>query len=185
MVYLAAAVAVVGALCLLDLVLTFGVIRRLREHTRMLATVPQGMTNPLGIAVGEAPGEFSATTTSGETVSRAQLSGPTLVGFFAPGCEPCATELPRFVERAGDMPGGQQQALAIVIDGADDESGYRERLEPVARVVVERHDGPLQAAFRVAAYPTIYLLGHDGVVLANGTMMSDVGNAPASDVAAV
>ena len=33
---LIAAVVVVGCLCLLDLLLTFGVIRRLREHTSML-----------------------------------------------------------------------------------------------------------------------------------------------------
>ena len=32
-----AAVTIVGVLCVLDLLLTFGVIRRLREHTAMLA----------------------------------------------------------------------------------------------------------------------------------------------------
>jgi thiol-disulfide isomerase/thioredoxin len=185
MVYLAAAVAVVGLLCLVDLVLTFGVIRRLREHTKQLSNLPQGMVSPLGVAVGEAPGDFTASSTTGETLSRAQLTGPTLVGFFSPGCEPCAAELPRFVERARTMPGGAQQVLAVVDGGAGDVSEYREHLDQVARVVVEPHGGPLQTAFRLAAYPTIYLLGDDGTVVASGTMTSDLGNAPATDVAAV
>ena len=40
---LIAAVVVVGGLCLLDLLLTFGVIRRLREHTSMLTGAGGGL----------------------------------------------------------------------------------------------------------------------------------------------
>jgi len=36
MAILSAAIVVVGLLCLADLLLTFGVIRRLREHTEQL-----------------------------------------------------------------------------------------------------------------------------------------------------
>ena len=37
MAILGAAIVVMGLLCLIDLLLTFGVIRRLREHTEQLA----------------------------------------------------------------------------------------------------------------------------------------------------
>lgn len=185
MVYLAAAVVVVGLLCLLNLLLTFGVIRRLREHAKRLDTMPQQMASPLGVAVGEAPADFTATTTTGETVSRAGLAGPVLVGFFSPGCEPCATELPRFIEYARTMPGGAERVLAVVEGGATEASDYVDRLEPVARVVVEEHGGPVKSAFKLFAFPTIYLLGADGTVVAGGTMVSDIGPVPELDLAAV
>jgi thiol-disulfide isomerase/thioredoxin len=182
--YLAAAVVVVGLLCLVNLVLTFGVIRRLREHTNALGNLPQQMGSPLGIAIGGTPGDFTATTTTGETVSRAGLAGPVLVGFFSPGCEPCATELPHFVEYAKAMPGGAERVLAVIDGGPAEASEYVERLEPVAQVVPEGHEGPVKSAFKLAAYPTIYLLGADGTVVGSGTMVSDIGPVPELDIAA-
>jgi hypothetical protein len=65
-----AAVIVVGVLCVLDLLLTFGVIRRLKEHTAMLAERGSGSLAPpvIGLAEGERPGAFSATTADGQRV---------------------------------------------------------------------------------------------------------------------
>ena len=63
MTVLVAAVALVGVLCLLDLLLTFGVIRRLREHAELITLGGVPDIPVLGVAVGEQPAPFSATTT--------------------------------------------------------------------------------------------------------------------------
>lgn len=184
MAYLAAAVIVVGLLCLLDLVLTYGVIRRLREHTERLNELHAGTAPTGGVPVGEVVGEFAATTTEGEPVSRELLTGPTLVGFFSPGCEPCAAELPRFVEHAESMPDGARQVLAMVDGDADVATEYTGRLSPVARVVLEGHGGALGTAFAVTGYPALYVVGGDGTVLATGYAMSDLEGALAADTTA-
>ena len=65
---LIAAIIVVGCLCLLDLLLTFGLLRRLREHAELLAG---GMpaSPPPGLTAGEQPAAFTAVSTSGQAVS--------------------------------------------------------------------------------------------------------------------
>lgn len=189
MVYLAAAIVVVGSLCVFDLVLSLGVVRRLREHTEVLNGLTQGRL-PIGapadadaVQVGETVGEFVATTVDDEPVLRELLVTPTLVGFFSPGCEPCATELPQFVERATAMSDGAGHALAVIDAETDREAiDYAERLRPVAQVVVQGHrDGALQAAFRVVGYPAFYLVGAGGTVLAHGFEMSGLDGASGSD----
>lgn len=182
MAYLTAAVVLVGLLCLLDLVLTLGVIRRLREHTSLLEQRPglsDAFPEPLGVPVGETVGAFEATTPGGEQVSRDLLAGRTLVGFFAPGCGPCAEQLPAFIERARSMPGGRGEALAVVVgDESAGDPAYEQRLAPVAQVVVEGAAGPLQQAFGVRAYPSLFLVETGGVVAAGGTSMSAIEHAP-------
>ena len=61
-----AAIGLVGLLCLADLLLTFGVIRRLREHTEQLAGL-RGQDAPVsGLPYGATPEPFTALTASGE-----------------------------------------------------------------------------------------------------------------------
>jgi thiol-disulfide isomerase/thioredoxin len=190
MAYLTGAVVLVGLLCLLDLVLTLGVVRRLREHTSLLEQrrgLPAGFSEPPGVPVGETVGGFVASTAGGEPVSRELLAGRTLVGFFAPGCGPCAEQLPVFIERARSMPGGRMEVLALVIggDGSAADQEYGERLAPVAQVVMEAPGGPLQQAFRVSAYPTLFLVDTGGVVVAGGVSMSALEHAPEPPVAEI
>jgi len=84
---LIAAVIAVGTLCLVDLLLTFGVIRRLREQTALLAAPDSRERAVIGVPEGELPGGFSATTTTGEVVSG--TAGVRVVAFFASGCAAC------------------------------------------------------------------------------------------------
>src|SRR5690606_37070056 len=60
---LTAAVLLVGALCVLNLVLTVGVIRRLREHTELIQNMPR-MQPPeqIMLPAGETVGPFTAVT---------------------------------------------------------------------------------------------------------------------------
>src|SRR5690606_15281359 len=93
-------VIVVGAICLLDLVLTVGVIRRLREHSTLISELGGGRMPVPMLQDGETADAFEAVATTGEVVSRDGLSGNTLVGVFSPDCSACKERLPGFIRLA-------------------------------------------------------------------------------------
>ena len=155
MFYLAAAVTFVGALCLFDLVLSLGIIRRLREQNatlERLATGAGGETQGLTtVRVGDVVGEFAATTTAGRAVERDAGSAgqrrERLVAFLSPGCGPCEEQLPALIDYAAS---NQREVLAVVAAGvAAKPETYVSRLAPVADVVIEPAEGPIGQAFKV------------------------------------
>src|SRR5215469_17182207 len=159
MAILTAAVALVGVLCSLDLLLTFGVVRRLREHTALLS----GRGGPLpvlGLETGKQPGAFSAITTSGEVVTdAAQLR---MVGFFSTSCSACRERVPSFVEYLSDHCLGRDSVLAVIQGGHDEPAPYLDQIAEVAFVCVEPADGEVARAFEVNGYPLFFLLDADG-----------------------
>ncbi|MEO3798614.1 hypothetical protein ABGA98_01160 [Nonomuraea sp. B1E8] len=167
--YLVAAVVLVGLLCMVNLLLTVGVIRRLRSQSKSMP--PPAMAE--GLSPGARVPTFAAMTTSGEPISDELLGAPALVGFFSQGCQPCKDLLPLFVERAR---GTSDAVLAVVDTGpGEDSADYVERLAEVARVVVEAPQGPLQTAFKVNAYPTVITIDAGGTVAGSGhTMPAEV-----------
>ncbi|TDE38069.1 TlpA family protein disulfide reductase [Nonomuraea mesophila] len=161
MPYLVAAVVLIGLLCMVNLLLTVGVIRRLRQQggRQDLSGPPAGG----GLAQGDDVPEFAAMTTDGEPISGELLGGPAMVGFFSVGCKPCEDLLPQFVERARRTP---DEVLAVVTaTSGDDPAPYVERLSQVARVISEDPQGPVQTAFKIVGYPTVVLVGADGTVV--------------------
>ncbi|SDL92962.1 Peroxiredoxin [Nonomuraea maritima] len=168
-----AAIVLVGAVCALDLVLTLGVVRRLKEHTAHLERLLQG--GPAGAAlegtlptVGATVGEFTATTLDGEEIARSSLSGETLVAFFSPGCAPCVEKLPGFLAHARERIGGRSLILAIVAPGEPAATAeMTAELRQVATVVVDEDfsDG-VANAFSVTEYPAFCLVDSEGTVLA-------------------
>lgn len=169
MVYLAAAVVVVGVLCVLNLLLTYGVIRRLREHNELLGQRRAGMPD-LVIGAGSAVGAFTASTIDGDPLNVDDLATGTLVGFFSPGCSACVEQLPRFVDVAAAHPGGQDRVLAVVVGSEDGAAEYVSSLSPKARVVVEPHGSEIEKAFTVKGYPVFALVGAGGVVTVSGDL---------------
>ncbi len=163
MPFVIAAVVIVGVICTVDLLLTYGVVRRLREHTRQLASLSVGTTASIMATKGSAIGEFSATDRTSAALSRATFTEPTLVGFFTPGCPPCEALLPRFVSAAHRWRDMSRQVLAVVAPGPADDT-YVQRLAPVARVVVGEHASTVAAAFEVRGFPVV-CLADGGVVI--------------------
>jgi thiol-disulfide isomerase/thioredoxin len=171
MEYVIASVVLVGMLCGVNLLLTFGVIRRLREHAELLAGSPRVVDNDPSVAVGSVVGEFSVTAADGDVVTRGSLDGGTVVGFFSPGCAPCEELLPRFVEYAASE--GVGRRVVAVVAASDAEAGeMAAQLAPVARVVVEgAFGGAVSTAFGVRGYPAVCVVGGDGTVIASGSTM--------------
>lgn len=156
---LIAAVVLVGVLCLVDLVLTIGVVRRLREHTQLLANHGGPKAS---IGTGAEVGEFHTLETDGTALDRSAFDGPTIVGFFSTTCRPCREKLPDFVEFARHIPGGRSRVLAVVVGDVDTEP-FTSRLTPVARLVVEPDpSAPVCRAFAVAAFPSVLMVEPDG-----------------------
>jgi hypothetical protein len=151
--FLTALIIVVGIVCVLNLVLVFGVIRRLKEHDQALAKIPSGAGG--SAASMRAPGSeldaFTAVSTDDVPVTNETLDAATLVGFFSVSCAPCVENAPKFAAHAAGMPGN---VLTIVVaDGDDDPAEMVGVLGGSARVVVEGYDGPMATAFGVTAFP--------------------------------
>lgn len=169
--FLIALVVLVGAVAVLNLLLTVGVIRRLRQHTEKLTNlpVPDGTAPSVMPGAGEQVDDFTATTDDGQPVSRDLLSGQTLIGVLSPSCSACEERLPEFLVRAKEFPGGRGQVLAVLAGEREETAEYRERLAPVARLVIEPLlDGPVAAALKVQGYPAFAVLDSTGTVVASG-----------------
>ncbi|MGP3685991.1 TlpA disulfide reductase family protein [Streptomyces sp. IBSNAI002] len=154
------AVALVGLLAALDLLLTVGVIKRLREHAELISDKANADA-PVPLGIGEEVGNFSVTGADDEELTLADLEGETLVAFFSPNCTPCKEKLPLFTEYARHFPGGPRQVLAVIAGGAEGGGRFAESLRPVARVVREDYNGEVGAAFQAKAYPTLLLVGRE------------------------
>ncbi|MFI6595590.1 TlpA disulfide reductase family protein [Nonomuraea sp. NPDC050536] len=164
MPFLVAAVIVIGLLCLVDLVLTLAVVRRLRAHTLRLAELGPARA-PL-VQPGTTLGDFSATALDGGTVSRAFFSGPTVVGVFSTECASCHERLPEFTSYLADT--RPERVLAVVTGDADEARRFTGELTS-ATVVVEPMGGPVSRALQVSQFPSFYLVDGDAVVVAADT----------------
>lgn len=171
---LVAAVVVVGLLGLANLLFTFGVVRRLREHTELLAERPGGDVvrrlppgHEVALVAGSEVPAYTTTTVDGEQVSSDGPAAPTLVGVFAPGCSACTEQLPSFLAFARKHPGGRDRVLAVVAGDPDDQPPYVDQLGSVARLVVGHPGGSVTDALQVRGYPAFALID-DGVVRSSG-----------------
>jgi hypothetical protein len=161
---LAAAISVVGILCLLDLIVTLGVIRRLREHTEMLAEMNGGPAPVMGVQVGSSPATFSATAADGGLVSGS--SGLFVVAFFSASCPVCPKQVEPFARYLTDSDVPADRALVVIVGPASDPPAYRDRLAAVARLVTEDVDGEISRAYQVVGFPAFVLMDGTGNVLA-------------------
>jgi hypothetical protein len=142
--YLWSAVAVVGIVSGLNLVLTMAVIRRMRD-------------------AGAPP----APITAGERVELSgELTGASLFGFFSPSCGACKDQLPGFVRRARG-----HVAVAIITGTPTEAVELEKELGGVARIVVEPLDGPVARAFGVRMWPVFAVVDAGGTVLASATSL--------------
>ncbi|WP_460526806.1 thioredoxin domain-containing protein [Flindersiella endophytica] len=148
----------VGLLCSLDLILTVGVIRRLRDHSGQLSAIPGMPGSQPSLGVGDPVGDFTSTDVDGQLVSNELLKGETLVAFLSAGCAPCKDKLPLLVEYARSAPAGRDGVLAVVLGVNESDEEFVAGLRPVARVVVEEHRGAMSMAFQANRYPSILMV---------------------------
>ncbi|WP_157631944.1 thioredoxin domain-containing protein [Catelliglobosispora koreensis] len=154
---------VVGLVSAVNLLLAFAIIRRLREHTDLLANVGGDGASTLA-PTNKYVSEFVAQTVDGQAIT-SKLPADTLVGFFTPGCQPCEENLPTWVAAASQRSGGRDSALAVVVGPEGVVDDLIRTLLPVANVVSEGPDGPVGKAFGIFGYPTTCTVGGDGAIM--------------------
>ncbi|MBO2445928.1 redoxin domain-containing protein [Actinomadura barringtoniae] len=174
MTFLSAGLMACSLVCVLNLLLIFGVIRRLRQQGELLEGEQFFRTQPARtptVAVGTSPGVFSATTTTEKKVSSETLSnggGRTIVAFFSTDCTVCTLAVSEFAEEVARLRFDVDRTIAVVIGTEEDATSLVGQLEPVASVVVEPFTGPMASAFALHGVPGMCLLDPSGVVVATG-----------------
>lgn len=163
MPFLIAAVVLVGAIATLNLLLTVGVIRRLREHTTQLA----GMSGP-GMSGGPAAGDpiedFATTAVDDTPVALADLDSYSLVSVMSPGCGPCEEKLPKLVSMLEDGSLPKKGVLAVIAGSEEEAVPMVTALKDLAVVIREEPvSGALQSAVGISAYPTMFVAGEGKV----------------------
>lgn len=163
MPFLVAGLVLVGAVAVLNLLLTTAVIRRLRQLESRLAT-PGADSGP---ALGSQLPKFSAELASGDIVGADDLTGsPAILAFFSTGCPACQTSIPYLIEYAEVNDLKPRQVLAVI--GGDDHEKRDEltaALAGVASILHEAQPGPLATIFEVTALPTFVMIDDAGTVI--------------------
>jgi hypothetical protein len=175
--YVVTFLALLGVLCVFNLVLTVGLVRRVRRDAE---PSPGGQGGPVVMrGPGERIGAFRATTLDNEEVSDGMLAGgSTLVGTFGQGCPECHERLPLFVDYARSFPGGRERVLAVVVGNRDEVADELARLRPVARVVLEGRSGVVASALGVRGYPAFAIVDATSTVRASGIRLEHVTGVP-------
>jgi len=160
------AIVLLGLLSLLNLLLTYGVVRRLREHEQRLGSTGAGGEPVPQLAPGSRLPEFTAVATDGREITAGSLgTGVAFLGVFATKCRPCHEQLPRFLEAVSAL--DRDRVLVVINDDGDDREALAalvSRAEAVARVVVAPTPNPLAAAIGVDTFPTMLMLDGGRVI---------------------
>lgn len=171
MLALTAATILVGTLCVLDLLMTFGVVRRLREYGARLDELAPPASAPGRTLAGELPapghlvGDFAATSVDDSPVSPDLLATDYVAVFLAADCTSCRQRVPRLVTWAATQ---SRDRVLVVIDGqAVDPADLVSTLRPVATVVVEAMGTPVTEAFGVSSFPSYCVVDGGRVSLAS------------------
>ncbi|MCA2226174.1 hypothetical protein [Nonomuraea aurantiaca] len=161
MAFLVAAVVFLVLLCLFNLVLNLGVLRRLREHTAELERLAgHAMFMP-----------YDPRVLVGRTLPEA-AAGARLVGFFDVGCSTCHERAPRFAEEAGKQP-----ALAVITGDGAKAADLVTVVGGVSNVVTGDEADRLAHALGVEAFPTFLRADQEGKVLAADTELDAMATA--------
>jgi hypothetical protein len=164
MAFIVSGFILVGGLCLLNLLLTFGVLRRLREHSARLANVPDFNVEDASMKfTGRPLPDYTARTIDGTEISpRSLTGGPCMIAVLRVGCGPCHEQLPGFVGWAADS---DATAMAIVTGPDSETAGMVDHLADVSIVVAGREADALAETLGVNAFPTFLEVDSAGVVV--------------------
>ncbi|MFF7023360.1 hypothetical protein ACFY97_20485 [Streptomyces klenkii] len=166
--------SVLAALCIVlalatagHLLVTFGLVRRLRAHTDLLDQLTNNTDRLL--PPGTPVPSFTTRTTDGDPLTQADLRHPAAVALLAVDCPHCRTNLPDFVAYVQGAGYSRDHVLAVVTTAEHTDPAARrdmlDALAPVATVVCEdAATGTVTGAFGAQAFPSFYLTHADATL---------------------
>jgi len=155
------ALIVVSVLALLDLLLSVGYIRRLRDLDHVLrdrSSLLNRTTMIGGLAVGTPVPSFTATALTGTVVTPDTFAGTNwLLGFFGATCGSCRSYLPVMQQLIDNG-----APALVVIDGSRDHAAdLLKMVRPEVPTVIDV-SSDISQAFKLEVYPTFYLVDEIG-----------------------
>jgi hypothetical protein len=166
---LIAIIIVVGLIALVDLVLTYGLIRRVNS----IQAQPHSIDPGLVPAAGHRIGDFVAKATDNREITEREFKGlETFAAFVMVGCGPCH----RLAEELSQMAPPELPLLLFIASsqGADEEVARIAAQVPFAAAVcVVEPTGAVTEAFGVSGFPTVIRVG-EGTVRATGLSLESV-----------
>ncbi|MFI6048443.1 hypothetical protein ACIA8C_43020 [Nocardia sp. NPDC051321] len=149
------------------LVVTLGLVRRLRAHTDLLAQLADNTDRLL--PTGTPIPAFTAQTVDGDVIDQTNLRHPAAVALLAVDCPHCRTNLPEFVAYIHGAGYPRERVLAVVTTNERTDPTARQDmldiLTPVATVVCETStDGTVTTSFDAQAFPAFYLTGANATI---------------------
>lgn len=151
------------------LLLTFGLIARIRTLQEMV----EGQSNrDLELpAAGAAIGAFAAVTSAGEAISDAELrdGAPTLVGFFTPNCKACEQEKAALLAQPPTLP------LLAFVDGSPEDPEAVSLIAALGKIgrAAFTHEAAMTAFHNPTGFPTLYRI-EQGAIAAAGHRVREV-----------
>lgn len=159
--------AVIGAVVLVDLLLSFALVRRMRVLQERVGGASLGLPSE-----GMRPAHFQLRDLTGELVSDEDLThGSAVAAFVSPGCEPCERVIGELQRLTVEVPTfAFVNAPATEVHAAKE---LAESLRHLTRVALIDSESPAVRAFAVAGYPTLIAI-RDGVVVAAAMKLDPV-----------
>jgi hypothetical protein len=158
----------VGALGVLNLVLTLGLVRHLRA---LQEVVQEGVfPDPDLPRAGARVGAFEVTCADGKALSDRDLVQDTLVGFFTSGCRPCANLRSQLVRQPPGLP------FIAFVEGDHDDPEVSEMVQMLSRlgsVALTTAGDQVTQAFKPSGFPTL-IRTEQGVIAAAGHRLRQV-----------
>lgn len=186
MPFLIAAVVIVAVLCLLNLLLSTAVIRRLREQNERLARLDrlaQDQDPDAGVEIGSPAPAFETTASDGRTVTERDFGGG-VVAFVSFTCDACKVQLPHLERYVADAGLPASKVLVVVVDDVPVPDEFPAGLARYATVVVERFGGTVGAPWRAHVFPTFYSLDEGLTVTGSSVEVAGLPDVPAPAVRA-
>ncbi|MFI6574677.1 TlpA family protein disulfide reductase [Nocardiopsis sp. NPDC050513] len=176
---LIAAVVLLTALTLFNLLLTMALVRRLRQLESSPGGGPSVPSPDLeDVPAGTPVPEFTAQSTDGVTVSSAdRLGGMALYAFFDTACGSCKEQLQPLVDFARQVGLSREQVIAFVGDPRGEARTYTSVLEGHVTVVMQKVHDDVGQAFSLTGIPAFVFADARGVVVRSAVAVKDLEDA--------
>lgn len=171
MVFVVVALCLLTTLVVIDLLMSFGIIRRLRAHSEMIYDRDGAASLPAGTPVPD----FVSLNAKGESMSAAWLRGATsAVAFVTQDCPSCHAQLPALLDMLKQRGADGDRSLVIVVDvpGGQDITELAAMFDGLATVVIEPLGGILQTAFRINGLPAFVAVDPEAIVMSSSSAVN-------------